>query len=133
MARTTEVMRLSRTAVGCAARYSCVDLVAHTSERLDQRSTVPFVYLVSTVMHKGVDNVRESIDVISPHVIGDLRTGQHLTWMAHEVLEESKLFRGQFDDTVAPSHFVTHQIQRQILGAQLGGRLQRSLSASQQG
>ncbi len=61
-----------------------------------------------------VDEVGAGIEVVIPHVLADLRTGEGLAGRAKQVGEQGELARGEFDGGGATTDFAGNEIYREF-------------------
>src|SRR5215510_11264051 len=94
--------------------------VAGSSHGAEQ-GVFPFpVDLAPQIAHVDVNHVALGIEVESPHVLGDHGTGQDAPGIAHEVLEQRVLPRGEGNPPLAPAHGAARGIEEEIAHAQHG-------------
>src|SRR5579872_273260 len=93
---------------------SRLNLVANAPHRFDQFAREALIDLVAQVVNVGIDHVGERVQVVAPDMVGDLGTRQHLSRVAHQVLEKRELLGGELDDAVASANLVPHQVQYQV-------------------
>src|SRR5260221_344204 len=70
--------------------------------------------------------------VIAPDRVNDLRAREHLARMAHQVLQQGKLFGRQLDDAPGAACLVPHKIKRQIADTELEGLIKATVAAAQE-
>ena len=75
--------------------------------------------LLAQVVNIDIDDIGEGLKIIAPDRIDNLRAREHLARMAHQVLQEGKLFGRQLDDTTGATRLVSHQVERQVTGREL--------------
>src|SRR5215207_9447031 len=71
------------------------ELVARATDGLDGLDPERRVDLLAQVPDVHLDHVRVAGEVDAPHVVQDLRFRRHVAVLAHEVLEQRELARGQ--------------------------------------
>src|SRR5258708_17006945 len=79
-----------------------------------------------------IDDIGEGLKIIAPDRIDNLCACEHLTRMAHQVLQEGKLFGRQLDDAIGTARLVSHQVERQITGRELRDLVKTAIAAAQQ-
>src|SRR5256885_9476468 len=85
-----------------------------------------------------VDDVGLRVEMVVPHIFQQHRPGYDMTGVAHQVFQELKLPRQEFDDLVAALHRAGQQIELEIgdakpgLGRTLGATAEQRLDARQQ-
>jgi hypothetical protein len=79
-----------------------------------------FVHLRGGVVNINVDHVGHRIEEQIPHMFDDLRPGYPLAFIAHQVLQQTKLFRSEFDGPIGASHRVFHSVYLQVVHTQHG-------------
>src|SRR6266571_2692105 len=84
-------------------------------------------------MNVDIYDIRECVQVIAPDRINDLRAREHAAGMAHQVLQQGKLFGRQFDDTTGTTRFVPHEVERQIAHRELEGLIKTTVAAAEEG
>src|SRR5690554_1983162 len=76
------------------------------------------VDLATQIADVGLDDGRLPTPAVLPHVIEDLRLGQHATGIDHEVAQELELGGGQVDLPVGSSHLVGVLVELEVRVAQ---------------
>src|SRR5262245_23522606 len=94
--------------------HSWLDPVANATHRLDHRTGSAAVDLVAQVMNVDVHHVRERVAVVTPYVVYDLCTSEHLARVAHQVFEQRELLGRQLDDASVALGLAPQQIERQV-------------------
>src|SRR6266566_5431604 len=90
------------------------------------------VDLVTQVVNVDIHDIRKRLQVIAPDRVNDLRAREHLARMAHQVLQQGKLFGRQLDDAPGASCLVPHKIKRQIADTELEGLIKATVTAAQE-
>src|SRR5579864_3218624 len=91
------------------------------------------VNLISQVVNVDIHHIRECLQVIAPDRVNDLRALEHLARMAHQVLQEGKLFGCQLDDASSTTRFVPYQVERQVAHRELGEFIKTTIATAKQG
>src|SRR5262249_46877544 len=98
-----------------------IETVALAAQRGDEgRAAGDARQAIAQVPHIHVDHVRSRVLGIAPDVGEDGLAREHPAWMAHEVLEQSKLAAGQIDELIAIPGATSKQVQAQGAGNQRG-------------
>src|SRR5258708_18333002 len=102
--------------------------VAHAVDGLDGRATTAGLELLAQVRDVHRDPVGQPIEVVAPHVVGDLLATEALVRMAHEVLEECELLGCQVDATLATLHLAGLEVEAELADDQAVADTGRRLS-----
>src|SRR5258708_3472336 len=105
--------------------------VAHAVDGLDGRATIAGLELLAQVRDVHRDPVGQPIEVVAPHVVGDLLATEDLVRMAHEVLEECELLGCQVDATLATLHLAGLEVEAELADDQAVADTGRRLSPRQ--
>ena len=84
---------------------------------MDQRRP-ELLELLAQIAHVGLDDVAVAAEVVVPDVVEDLRLGQHVARVEHEVAQQVELGRGQVDRVAAAPHLVRALVELEIGEAQ---------------
>ena len=98
-----------------------IEAVARPTDGLDRGRTAAGIYLVPEVADVDVDHVGAGVEGVVPDCGEDLLPAQHLTGMAHEVLEEHELAAGEVHGLLAAPHPARAEVDPQVSGLDPGG------------
>src|SRR2546427_786794 len=90
------------------------------------------VDLLTQVVNVDIHNIGESFQVITPDGVNDLSAREYLTRMAHQILQEGKLFGCQLDEASITPCFVPHQVKCQIADTKLRSLIKTPVAAAEQ-
>ena len=79
------------------------------------------VDFISQPGNAGFDHVGHGVEMVVPDMLHDHGLGDYPVGVAHEVLQERKLERLQFDSLPGPHDLAGHQVHGDITGDQTGG------------
>src|SRR5262245_48623519 len=88
--------------------------VADATNRLEQTRLSLRIDLPPQVADVDVDDVALRVEVHAPHVLGDHGAAQDASGVAHEVLEQGMLARGQGDAAASPADRAGGRVQGEI-------------------
>src|SRR5258707_9457882 len=116
------------------AHVSCfgfLELIASSAHGLNQIWLADGAELVAQVTNIDVDDIREMLRVVVPHMLGNGRAAQHNTRVTQQKVEQGIFFVGKHDQALAALDLTRARIQRKIEEAQHG--IFRLLIAPEQG
>src|SRR5947207_4406118 len=88
--------------------------------------------LLTKVVNIDVYNIGDVFQVITPDSVNDLGAREYLTRMAHQVLQQGKLFGCQLDEASITPCFVPHQVKCQIADTKLRSLIKTAVAAAEQ-
>ena len=97
-----------------ASRPRRAQRVADAAHGLDQRRAVR-VELLAQVADVGLEHARVAAEVVVPHVVEDLRAGQHAARVEHQVAQQPVLGGGQLDRLAAARDLVRVLVELEVL------------------
>src|SRR6266699_4027355 len=95
------------------SRASCAETVPRPAVRRDQLGLEAVVHLAPQPPHQNLEDVRERVMVVVPHVRRDRRPVEHLPLVPDEQLEQSELLRGERKGATAAAHVATGEVHLQ--------------------
>src|SRR5436190_24179547 len=96
---------VTRVLIGSRRSEIIAESVAGAAERLQRRPAERAVDLVPQVGDVDADDVRVAVERVVPHVPEEPGPAQGLGRVAHEVLEQRELPRGELDRLIAAADF----------------------------
>src|SRR5215471_4073406 len=88
--------------------------VAGSADRVEELLLLRPVDLAAQIADVHVDDVALGVEVEPPHVLDQHRPREDAAGVAHEVLEQRPLARGQLDPAAGPLHLARGRIERQV-------------------
>src|SRR5204863_5853423 len=120
---------------GVSSSSAGAQAIAGAAHSVQQRVLELLVDLLPQAADMYVDDVGLRVEMVVPHIFQQHRPGYDMTGVAHQVFQELKLPRQEFDDLVAALHRAGQQIELQIgdakpgLGRTLGATAEQCLDA----
>ena len=74
----------------------------------------PLVHLVAEVGNVHVNDIGIGVKVNVPHVDGNGRTGDHLVFVAQQILQQLKLLGGEGNDPAFAAHLPAVEVHLQL-------------------
>src|SRR4051794_13099551 len=87
---------------------------------MDERRAVD-VQLLAQVAHVGLQHARVAAEVVLPHVVEDLRAGEHAARVEHQVAQQPVLRGGQLDRRAGARDLARVLVELEVLEAQARG------------
>ena len=105
--------------VGDAVR---TDLVAHATDRSNQRPLITGIHLAAQIVDVHVHNIGHGVEIELPDVLNDGGSRDGVPLVPHQVFEQGKFFGTQLNGTAAALHIVCYSVDHQIINAKDCGR-----------
>src|SRR5262245_32070983 len=87
---------------------------AASTHGLNEPGLPPAVDLLPQAAHVNVDEVREVVVLLLPHVLAELGAGDQTADVAHQVFEDRVLLRGQLDRLLTAAHPMPDRVELKV-------------------
>src|SRR5438067_413101 len=98
--------------------WGIAEPVAHPAHRLQEGAVKVTIDLTPQIADIDIDDVGIAEEIEVPDVLGDLRAGEYVPGMAHEIFQESELPRAQLDQAPATADLTPGGVHGEVAEAQ---------------